>query len=82
MHANKFAPWEIVHIDLSKSLKDLPATSQIQGTYVVFWLRDLPLGHKLIPAEKLPLTVPELTRIALETVSQSAQEDQGEATTC
>lgn len=81
MNMNKFAPWEIVHIDLSKSLKDLPATSQIQGMYIVFWLHDLPLGHNLIPAEKLPLTVPELTGIALETVSQSAQEDEDEAIT-
>ncbi len=78
---DKFTPWEIVHIDLSKSLKDLPTTSQIQGMYIVFWLHNLPLGHKLISAEQLPLTVPKLTRVALETVSQGAQEDEKETAT-
>jgi glycosyltransferase involved in cell wall biosynthesis len=81
VNMNKFAPWEIVHIDLGKSLQELPAISQIQGLYIVFWFHNLPLGHKLLPVEKLPLTVSELTRIALETASRGAHEGEKEVAT-
>jgi GT2 family glycosyltransferase len=55
--------WQIVHLDLSAGLTELPAGER--GIFLVVWWHELPLGQLEINSEHLPMHVPELAnRIA------------------
>lgn len=58
----------VQHIDLSEGRPPPLEGTGRHGAFVVFWWRDLPLGHRLIPATELPLHAPQSVRIALATI--------------
>jgi GT2 family glycosyltransferase len=67
---NLSKPFKVVHIDLSETLPNLAALPEkYQGIYAVFWWQGIPLGHKEIDAELLPILAHEIATIAAQTIT-------------
>jgi GT2 family glycosyltransferase len=64
-----FAPWKVLHIDLSEGIPALPYQPNYQGLYAVFWWYGIPLGHQEIATTQLPLPATQLANIALQTIT-------------
>lgn len=62
-------PWEIRHIELTEDLPALAPEERAAGNYAVFWAHDVPLGHRFIPAKRLPLTSAALRELALQEIT-------------
>jgi GT2 family glycosyltransferase len=65
----KYIPWQILHLDLSQDLPTLPLKPDCQGIFVVFWWRNLALGHQKIPAAQLPMPVTQLANLAVQAMT-------------
>ncbi|MFP4088194.1 MAG: glycosyltransferase family 2 protein [Desulfobacteraceae bacterium] len=66
---SNFKPWKIRHVDLSQETPWLSSETGIGGIYVVFWHRNIPLGHRWIPAKELPVSPSGLTQLALTAIA-------------
>ncbi|MEJ1933974.1 glycosyltransferase, partial [Nostoc sp. NIES-2111] len=66
---SKFAPWKILHIDLSEDIPELNPQPNYQGIYAVFWWRGIPLGDREIFASQLPLSASALRNLAIEAIT-------------
>lgn len=66
---NAFAPWKILHLELSEGIPALPFGSDYQGLYIVFWWRGIPLGHLEIQAAQLPMPATQLANLVLQTIT-------------
>ncbi|MEP0917153.1 glycosyltransferase [Leptolyngbya sp. DQ-M1] len=62
-------PCQILHLDLSAGFPAVHLEPGYQGLYVVFWWRNIPLGHRKIPESLLPLSEAQLTDLALQTIT-------------
>lgn len=60
--------WNISNIDLSEDVKPLSVTGPVQGVFVVFWWRGIPLGHRQIKATQLPMSAAQLASVALQEI--------------
>lgn len=59
-----YRPWEILHLDLSQPLPDLPGYPDWEGVLLFLWWHQIPLGELEIPASQLPIAAhPLLQRI-------------------
>jgi GT2 family glycosyltransferase len=58
--------WEVRHLDVSQPLADLRGIRHLR---LYFWWRGLLLGHGIIPKERLPLKVVDLTKVILDTIT-------------
>jgi glycosyltransferase involved in cell wall biosynthesis len=65
----RFQPWHVLHVDLSRGVPTLPGIAPAAGFYVVFWWGDLPLGHRQIPAGDLPITPLRSAELAAEAIA-------------
>jgi glycosyltransferase involved in cell wall biosynthesis len=66
---SNFAPWKVLHLDLSEDLPELNHESNYQGIYVVFWWRGIPLGDREILTAQLPMAATTLRNIALPAIT-------------
>jgi len=64
-----FAPWKVLHIELSEGIPTLTAEPKYQGIYVVFWWYGIPLGHQEILAEQLPMPALSLCNLVVQTIT-------------
>ncbi|MBD2440130.1 glycosyltransferase family 2 protein [Nostoc sp. FACHB-110] len=64
-----YQPWKIIHISIDAGLSSLPTYPDYQGVYIVFWWQNIPLGHRHIPTEQLPMPATQLLNIALQTIT-------------
>lgn len=67
--ADDFAPWHIVHLDLSLGVPTLALPAGHGVVYAVFWWRDIPLGHRAIPAEQCPVSSARLADWAASAIA-------------
>ena len=63
-----FAPWKILHIELSAGIPTLTVEPRYQVIYAVFWWHGIPLGHQEISAAQLPMPVTQLANLVLQTI--------------
>jgi glycosyltransferase involved in cell wall biosynthesis len=64
-------PWQIIKIELTENITDLlPANidPQYQVLYTVFYWHNIPFGHQEIPRQNLPLTIKQVTALAIQTI--------------
>ena len=61
------APWDIVHLDLSRGLSTLERSDR--GIFMVLWWRDLPLGQLSLEADRLPLSATALAGDVLRAIA-------------
>ena len=47
--------WEVIQVRLDEPLRPMGAPQNAAGAYLVFWWKDIPLGHALIHAGEFPL---------------------------
>lgn len=66
---SNFAPWKVLHLELSEGIPALPYDSDCQGLYVVFWWHSIPLGHQEILAAQLPISAMQLANLVLRTIT-------------
>ncbi|MFO7985005.1 MAG: glycosyltransferase [Desulfatiglandaceae bacterium] len=66
---SNFKPWKIRHLDLSQETPWLLSQTGIGGIYVVFWHRNIPLGHRWVPEKQLPISPSGLTHLALTVIA-------------
>ncbi|ARV61768.1 glycosyl transferase family 2 [Nostocales cyanobacterium HT-58-2] len=64
-----FAPWKIVHIELSEDIPELTAEPKYQGIYAVFWWCGVPLGDLEILAAQLPMPATQLANLIVQTIT-------------
>lgn len=64
-----FITRKIVHIELSEGIPKLSSDRNNQILYVVFWWYDIPLGHREIPTDQLPMSTEQLADLALQTIT-------------
>jgi GT2 family glycosyltransferase len=64
-----FAPWKVLHIELSEGIPTLTAEPKYQGIYVVFWWYAIPLGHEEISAAQLPMPASQLANLVVQTIT-------------
>jgi GT2 family glycosyltransferase len=64
-----FAPWKIVHIELSQGIPELPFYYGIQGACVVFWWHGIPLGEQKIQVDQLPMPAFQLRQLATKAIT-------------
>ena len=64
-----FAPWKILHIELSEGIPTLTAEPKYQGIYVVFWWCGIPLDHQEISAAQLPMPASQLANLVVQTIT-------------
>lgn len=65
----KFAPWKVLHIELSEGIPALTAEAKYQGIYAVFWWYGLPLGDQEISAAQLPMAATQLANLVVQTIT-------------
>lgn len=63
----------IFNVDLSKAITGISAGNEAQGFWMVFWWRDLPLGHVYSDRQQLPLSPKQLAQISLPAIRPSLQ---------
>lgn len=66
-----FTTWKILHLALNENIPGLPAYSECQGVYVVFWWHSIPLGDHWILATHLPMSATQLVNLALQTITET-----------
>jgi GT2 family glycosyltransferase len=66
---SSMVPWKIVHVDVSEGFPALPLERDYQGLYVVFWWRNIPLGHKEIPMALFPMSAAQLSTLAIQAIT-------------
>lgn len=54
-----FRPWRLAHVDLADGIAE-PFTDDVAGLFVVFWLREIPLGHLALPPGSAPRNLGQL----------------------
>ena len=59
-------PWRILHLDLGRTLPELPADLATEGIYAVFWWRDVPVADAWLAGSQLPLPPHRLRELALQ----------------
>lgn len=64
-----FAPYKILHIELSQGIPTLIPEAKYQGIYTVFWWYGIPLGHVEISTFKLPMTALSLYSLIVQTIT-------------
>ncbi len=64
-----FAPWKVLHIELSEGIPTLIAEPKYQGIYAVFWWSGIPLGHQEISAAQLPMPRTQLANLVVQTIT-------------
>jgi glycosyltransferase involved in cell wall biosynthesis len=64
-----FAPYKILHIELSQGIPTLTESAQYQGIYAVFWWYGIPLGHQEISTAELPMTALSLCSLVVQTIT-------------
>ena len=47
--------WKIIQVRLDEPLRPMSTPSNAAGAYLVFWWKDIPLGHALIRVGEFPL---------------------------
>ncbi|MEA5622015.1 glycosyltransferase family 2 protein [Nostoc sp. UHCC 0251] len=65
---NTFAPWKILHIDLSLGIPTLTVEPEYQVIYAVFWWHGIPLGDQEILATQLPMPATQLVNLVLQAI--------------
>lgn len=65
----KFIPIKIINLDLADGLPIQPLTSKDSAAYVVFWFRGIPLGHRHIRRNGMPLPSSHLWNLACQTIT-------------
>lgn len=68
---SSFAPWKVLHLELSEGISTLPSEPDYQGLYIVFWWYGIPLGHQQILASQLPMPTTQLVNIVLQTITSA-----------
>ncbi|HIK04017.1 MAG TPA: glycosyltransferase [Trichormus sp. M33_DOE_039] len=66
---SNFAPWKVLHIDLSAGVPELHPEPKYQGIYAVFWWRGIPLGDREIFTAELPIPATALRNLALQAIT-------------
>ncbi|NJM70775.1 MAG: glycosyltransferase [Scytonema sp. RU_4_4] len=66
---NRFAPWKVMHIELSEDISTLTAEPKYQGIYAIFWWCGIPLGHEEISAAQLPMSAAQLVNLAVQKIT-------------
>lgn len=64
-----YKPWNVLHVDLSVDLPALPANPEIQGLYLVFWWKEIPLGELKVPENQLPMPASQLAERAIRAIT-------------
>ena len=62
-------PWKILHLDVSEGLPALSCEPGVEGLFVVFWTQDIPLGHRRLLAEQLPLSAAQVAETAVQAIA-------------
>lgn len=70
---SSFTSWQILHLPLHEGVSAIPEQPEGQGAYLVFWWRNIPLGHKKVPATQLPLSHTQTIDFALQTITPTVQ---------
>ncbi|MCC5636470.1 glycosyltransferase [Nostoc sp. CHAB 5844] len=63
------SPWKIIHLSVDEGLSSLPIYPGYQGLYIVFWWQNIPLGHRRIFSEELPMPATQILNIAIQTIT-------------
>ncbi|NMG06644.1 glycosyltransferase [Brasilonema sp. UFV-L1] len=66
---NSFAPWKVLHIELSEDIPVLRVEPKYQGIYAVFWWCGIPLAHEEISAVNLPMSATQLVNLAVQKIT-------------
>jgi GT2 family glycosyltransferase len=66
-----FAPYKILHIELSEGIPTLTAEAKYQGIYAVFWWYGIPLGHQEILTVELPISALSLCNLVVQTITRT-----------
>jgi hypothetical protein len=61
--------WQVIQIRLDKPLGPMTGLENAAGAYLVFWWKDIPLGHVGIPAREFPLNEAELQRVVSRAIA-------------
>jgi GT2 family glycosyltransferase len=61
-------PWKVRNIELARGVPALPREEGIGGLYLVFWWQGVPLGHEVIDAGQLPMSVAQVEALALKLI--------------
>lgn len=64
-----FKPWQVLQLDLNEAVPELVADSNYGGVYVVLFWANIPLGHLELSIAQLPMSVPQLTNLILQTIA-------------
>lgn len=64
-----FAPYKILHIELSQGIPTLTPEAKYQGIYAVFWWYGIPLGHQEISTVELPMPARSLYYLIVQTIT-------------
>jgi GT2 family glycosyltransferase len=64
-----FKPWQVLHLELSQGLPELPVNSDYQGLYLVLFWFGIPLGELELQMAHLPMPATQLTHLVLQTIT-------------
>lgn len=64
-----YLPWKVLHLDLSQAIPDLVITPEYQGMYLVFWWKSIPLGHRELLSDELPMPASQVANLAAQTIT-------------
>jgi len=66
-----FLPWRVVHRRIDEPDAAVTHKDGYGGVYLVLWLADVPVGHLVIPTDRLPTGPHEFRQLALEAATPS-----------
>jgi GT2 family glycosyltransferase len=61
--------WEVIQVRLDEPLRPMSAPWNAAGAYLVFWWKDIPLGHALIQVGEFPVNEAEVQRRASRAIA-------------
>lgn len=64
---NDLVAAEVIHLDLDEGFPAEALDTNGSAAYLVFWWRGIPLGHRQIRGDALPMPAAQLLNVALET---------------
>ena len=73
MKKTDFVPWKILHLKLNQQIPDLTKDLPERQLYIVFWWREIPLGHLEIAPERLPMSANRLMKLAIQTITPAVK---------
>lgn len=64
-----FAPYRILHLELSEGIPSIVPEPNTQGCFIVFWWHQIPLGQQLMMSEQLPLPPEAVATLAVQAIT-------------